>query len=102
MACDYLRTQGLRLVTRNWRCRWGEIDLIMQQDETLIFVEVRYRKNADFGGAVESITPKKQQKIRTTALHYMQTHKSNNARFDVIAITGDGPMQQFEWLQNAF
>lgn len=102
-ACDYLLAQGLTLVEKNYRCRRGEIDLVMRHRDTLVFVEVRYRKNHDFGGAGESITRKKQEKIQTTALHYMQKLKPDiNARFDVIAITGSGKQQQFEWIQNAF
>lgn len=102
-ACAYLLQQGLTLVTRNYRCRRGEIDLVMRHEKSLVFVEVRYRKNHRFGGALESITPKKQQKIRITALHYMQKHKTDdNARFDVIAITGNGEQQRFEWIRNAF
>ena len=102
-ACDFLLARGLSLVTKNYRCRRGEIDLIMRDAQCLVFVEVRYRKNNHFGGALESITPKKQQKIRITALHYMQKLNSDsNARFDVIAITGSGRQQQFEWIQNAF
>jgi putative endonuclease len=102
-ACDYLSQQGLLLLDKNYHCRLGEIDLIMQHDSTLVFIEVRYRKNNHYGGAKESITAKKQQKIQSTALHYMQKHQKNtNARFDVIAITGQGEEQQFEWIQNAF
>ena len=102
-ACEFLLQQGLVLVAKNYRCRRGEIDLIMSQNKTLVFVEVRYRKNDHFGGATESITPKKQEKIRTTALHYMQRlNTSDNVRFDVIAITGNGKQQRFEWIQNAF
>ena len=102
-ACDFLLQQGLSLIAKNYRCRRGQIDLIMHHNDTLVFVEERYRKNDHFGGAKESITPKKQQKIHTTALHYMQKLNHNsNARFDVIAITGSGNQQQFEWIQNAF
>ena len=103
LACKFLQKQGLTLLDKNYHCRQGEIDLVMGDKKTLVFVEVRYRKNNAFGGAKESITAKKQQKIRATALHYMQQHHNNaNARFDVIAITGQGKKQQFEWIQNAF
>ena len=102
-ACNYLQQQGLDLVARNYHCRQGEIDLIMNDNGTTVFVEVRYRKNAIYGDAKESITIKKQEKIRTTALNYLQKHShNNNARFDVIAITGEGSRQEFEWIQNAF
>ena len=102
-ACNFLQHKGLNLITRNYYCRQGEIDLIMSDKETTVFIEVRYRKNNHYGDAKESITIQKQNKIRTTALHYMQSHPdSNNVRFDVIAITGEGSQQQFEWIQNAF
>lgn len=103
LACDYLCRQGMRVVAKNYRCKRGEIDLVMRDDDSLVFVEVRYRKSHDFGGALHSVTAKKQEKIRLTALHYMQQHHYNdNARFDVVAITGEGKQQQFEWISNAF
>lgn len=103
LACNYLQQQGLRLIERNYYCRLGEIDLIMQHRKSLVFVEVRYRKNNLFGGAVESITTKKQHKLQKTALHYMQQHQTRQStRFDVVAITGQGPEQILEWIQNVF
>ncbi|TNF34469.1 MAG: YraN family protein [Gammaproteobacteria bacterium] len=103
LACDFLQSQGLVLIEKNYRCRQGEIDLIMRQNNTLVFVEVRYRKNQLFGGARESITQHKQNRLQTTALHYMQRHQINdNARFDVIAITGAENRDNIEWIQNAF
>jgi len=103
LACEYLQQQGLILVERNYYCRLGEIDLIMQHQKSLVFIEVRYRKNNLFGGALESITAKKQDKLQKTALHYMQQHKTRqNTRFDVVAITGQSPQQTLEWIQNVF
>ena len=102
-ACLFLQQKGLKLISRNYYCRQGEIDLIMNDDETTVFIEVRYRKNNHYGDAKESITTQKQNKIRTTALHYIQSQaRQNNVRFDVIAITGEGSQQQLEWIQNAF
>ena len=103
IACEYLIKQGLSFIEKNYYCRQGEIDLIMNDKSTLVFVEVRYRKNNHYGDAKESITYKKQQKLHTTALHYMQKHSHDKqARFDVIAITGDKNNHSFEWIQNAF
>jgi len=103
LACEYLQSCGLALIEKNYRCRRGEIDLVMKQNDTLVFVEVRYRKTQDFGGAKESITPGKQTKLHATALHYLQQHQHNaNARFDVIAVTGAGTLDNIEWIQNAF
>lgn len=95
----YLQQRGLRLVSRNYFARCGEIDLIMKQQEVLVFVEVRYRKNATFGGAIASITPTKLKKIRKTALYYLQQQKLNSNltpyRIDLIAIED----KTVHWLQ---
>lgn len=99
-ALDFLLEQGLQLVDRNYRCKNGELDLIMRHDHTLVVVEVRFRANAQYGGAVESITSRKQSRIIATTQHYLMNHKINSAvRFDVVAITGD---RRIEWIQNAF
>ena len=102
-ACQYLTKKGLRLIERNFNSRFGEIDIIMQHNEALVFVEVRYRKNDNYGGAKASITPSKQQKIKKTALYYMQTKgREFNARFDVIAMSGEDENLMIEWIQCAF
>lgn len=107
MACQYLQQQGLTLLQKNFHSRFGEIDLIMQHQQTLVFVEVRYRKNLDFGGPTASITLSKQAKIQKTALYFMQKKgREFNARFDVLAICGEDlhkPQQiNIEWIKNAF
>lgn len=100
-ALAFLKAQGLVFVCQNYFCRFGEIDLIMHEDDTLIFIEVRYRKNNDFGGALASITKRKQDKIIKTARHYLaQLDFEPYCRFDVIAI--DQEMETPEWIQNAF
>jgi len=102
-ACDYLLQQGLLLIEKNYRCKRGEIDLVMQHQNSLVFVEVRYRKNQQFGGALESITAAKQHKLRLAAEHYLQFKAVKNySRFDVIAISGQPPQPQINWIQNAF
>ena len=70
-ACQYLEQQGLALITKNYHCRRGEIDLIMRDEKALVFIEVRYRKSARFGSALESVNYKKQQKLIITAEHYI-------------------------------
>lgn len=105
LAKQYLLDKGLSFVEQNFRALSGEIDLIMMQDECLVFIEVRYRKNQDFGGALESITPSKQSKIRKTALYYLQKNANmpfKECRFDVIAATGKGESFEIQWLANAF
>jgi putative endonuclease len=101
-ALSYLENRGLRLLQRNYRSRGGEIDLIMQQDDTLVFVEVRYRKSSLFGSAAESVTRAKQRKLISTASQFLQTRGLDTpCRFDVVGISG--PHQtEIEWIRNAF
>lgn len=100
LACDYLQARGLVLLQRNYRLRTGEIDLIMRDGAIIAFIEVRYRKSQAFGGALQSVDPRKQARIMRTAQHYLQYHApAAQARFDVIAMTG---RQDIQWLKNAF
>ena len=103
LARDYLMKHGLRWITSNYRCRIGEIDLIMHDKDYLVFVEVRARASLTFGGALTSITRKKQQKIVKTAQLYLQTnnlHDKQACRFDVISLEGSPP--NITWIQHAF
>ncbi len=103
LAEQHLKQQGLVFIEKNFHSRHGEIDLIMQHRDALVFIEVRYRKNMDFGGAAASVTGQKQNRIQKTALYYMQTRgREFNARFDVVAITGEETNLNIEWIQNAF
>ncbi len=104
LACNYLSQQGLRLLERNYRCRGGEIDLIMQHDDSLVFIEVRYRKNIAYGHATETITTHKQRRLIHCARVYMNHHDNWNvpARFDVVSIEGEPGQRQIEWISNAF
>lgn len=100
LALDYLQRQGLRLRTRNYYCRAGEIDLIMNDGDSLVFVEVRQRSNPRFGGALASVDAAKQRRLITTARHYLQaTGCDAPARFDVVAIDAGGTPQ---WVRDAF
>lgn len=101
LAATFLTQQGLKLVASNYHCRYGEIDLIMQEGNTLVFVEVRLRSNSRFGSAATSITPQKQQKLIRTAQHYLQQHAiQSRCRFDAILMQ-QADMSQIEWLRNA-
>lgn len=101
IAATFLAQQGLKLVTSNFHCRYGEIDLIMQEGSTLVFVEVRLRTNPSFGSAAASITLKKQQKLIHTAQFYLQQHALNMpCRFDAVLL-GKADMSQIEWVRNA-
>jgi putative endonuclease len=99
-AFEYLRKKGLSEIERNYRCRFGEIDLIMRDDETVVFVEVRMRSSSRFGGAFESIDARKQKKLLTAARHYMAASgRIPDCRFDAVLLNGDS---QIEWIRNAF
>lgn len=103
LALNYLIKQGLMLKKSNFRCKLGEIDLIMQDDIYLVFIEVRYRSLVKYGGALESITLSKQQKIKKTAMLYLQIKKLYETvpiRFDVVAI--EGHTSNIHWLKDAF
>ncbi|MGL6261615.1 YraN family protein [Vibrio sp. WXL103] len=103
LALEHLTRQGLALVERNFSTKWGEIDLIMRQGETWVFVEVRYRHKADFGHAAETVTRTKARKIIKTAQIWLARHNlplhSTDIRFDVIALHQQG--KQLEWYLNA-
>lgn len=98
----FLQRQGLKLLQRNYRSRFGEIDLIMQDRDTRVFVEVRSRKRGDYGTPASTVTYQKQQKLLKTAQIYLQQHhlgEKINCRFDVIEILGQNtPL----WIKNAF
>lgn len=101
IAATFLQQKGLTLVEKNFRCTHGEIDLIMQDGKTLVFVEVRLRRNANFGGAAMSITHAKQQKLTRTAERYLQIHGNFACRFDAILMQSTN-LNAVEWVQNAF
>jgi len=101
LAAEYLQQQGLTLITSNYRCKFGEIDLVMRDAKTLVFVEVRLRTNSKFGGAASSITPAKQRKLAMAAEHYLQKHGQANCRFDAI-LMGTADTGKLEWIRNAF
>lgn len=101
-ALQYLQRHGLRLVTQNYRSRFGEIDLIMQDGAVLVFVEVRMRRNSRFGGAAASIDTAKQRRLILTAQQYLGTLARVPAcRFDVVLLQ-DAQGARMEWLKNAF
>ncbi len=102
-ARTYLVSQGLQWVESNFSSRTGEIDLIMQDKEHLVFVEVRKRASRVFGGAMASVTPHKQQKLLKTALYYLmvrQRQGQDALRFDVLGL--EGVPAELIWIKNAF
>ena len=107
IACRYLLAQGLVLLERNYYCRWGEIDLIMRDGKTVVFVEVRYRSNRCFTTAAESIDYRKQKKLILTAAQYLQKKGLSDrcpVRFDVVTMRSIGLAceSDLEWLSDAF
>jgi putative endonuclease len=100
LACAYLRDSGLRLLERNYRCRRGEIDLVMRDADTLVFVEVRFRASTRFGTPAETVDVHKQRRLAAAAAHYLQHHPTSlPCRFDVIAVSGT---DRIDWIRNAF
>jgi len=102
-AWHYLQARGLQLLQRNYRSKRGEIDLVMQDTDSLVFVEVRYRRQSQFGSALESVDRRKQARLIACARHYIQTYPeaaSQPCRFDVVSINGSPG--EVEWVQNAF
>jgi putative endonuclease len=99
-AHDFLLKQGLKSVARNFRCKQGELDLIMLHDNTVVIIEVRFRKTDKYGSAAESVTHSKQARIIAATHIYLATQKINKPiRFDVVALSGNG---KIDWIQNAF
>lgn len=101
LAATFLINHGLKLVTQNYHCRFGEIDLIMMHAKTLVFIEVRLRSNQLFGNAGTSITAQKKQKLILTAQHYLQTYGESQCRFDAVLMSKLNT-ENIEWVQNAF
>lgn len=99
-ALRFLNSRGLKLIESNFRCRFGEIDLIMDDGEYVVFVEVRFRKNANFGGAAASIGATKMRRLRSTAEYYLQNNppaRRRPCRFDVILVSETS----LDWIRNA-
>ncbi|WP_034831750.1 YraN family protein [Endozoicomonas numazuensis] len=110
-ALKYLSARGMKLIQRNYACKAGEIDLVMLDKETLVFVEVRFRSQSQLGSAAESITISKQNKIRKAAHHFLACHRKHQhrlCRFDALLIKNSSthhdanPEKLIEWLQGIF
>lgn len=100
LAHQYLRRHGLTLITRNYRCRHGEIDLIMHDDQTTVFVEVRRRTHHQFGSGSESVHTGKQRRLILTAKHWLSLHDPNrHCRFDIISVDQGWDIT---WIRHAF
>lgn len=103
LALRFLLDRGLALVTRNYRSRRGEIDLVMREGEVLVFVEVRYRRNRSFGAGTETVDWRKRSRLTASAAHFLHTHPGASrlpCRFDVVSVDGANPAVQ--WVRAAF
>ena len=102
LAAQFLQRRGLKLLQQNYRCRYGEIDLILQDADTLVFAEVRLRQHSRFGGAAASIDSAKQGRLIRTAQHYLATlAHTPPCRFDAVLLdTLENATP--EWVRNAF
>ena len=102
LAAQYLQQQGLKLLQLNYSCRFGEIDLIMQDGDTHVFAEVRMRSGSTFGGAAASIDRRKQAKLIRTAQHYLaKLQRIPPCRFDAILMQAPD-INKIVWIKNAF
>jgi putative endonuclease len=104
-AREYLQQQGLEFIANNFHCRRGELDLIMRDGDTLVFVEVKYRKGSYFGGAIAAITPSKVTKIKQSIVFYLHQAGLNEyntpCRIDIVTLQGDLHHPHVNWLKNA-
>jgi putative endonuclease len=103
LAARFLERHGLVILARNFRCRGGELDLVCRDRKSLVFVEVRLRRNAAYGGAGASVTASKQRRIVLAAQHYLAAHAraESNCRFDCVLLDGLAEAN-IEWVRDAF
>jgi len=103
-AKAYLQSQGMVPICGNYRCRFGELDLIMADGDILVFIEVKYRQRTDYGGAAAAVDRRKQHRLIRTACSYLESRgkslHSTACRFDVLAIEQGG--ERINWIKNAF
>ena len=101
VAAGYLQRKGLALIETRYRCRWGEIDLVLRDRDTLVFTEVKLRSSGAFGGAAYSVGPRKQARIIAAARHYLAGKREVPCRFDVVLLERLEP-PKIEWIRDAF
>lgn len=104
LALRYLTQRGYELVERNYRTRYGELDLILRQEETIVFVEVKLRRGIGFGDPLEAVTPRKQTTIRSIAEQYISERAPayDEIRFDVVGILTGSGKPRLEHVEDAF
>lgn len=104
LAVRFLKNQGYKIICKNFQCRFGEIDIIARDKDTVVFIEVKSRRTATFGHPKFAVTKAKQEKISKTALHYLKmTDQSDcRARFDVVTVNAADRKTDVEIIKNAF
>jgi len=105
LATRYLQRNGLQLLTRNYRCKVGELDLVMMDAQVLVIVEIRYRRNSDFADPLETVTVEKQRRIVRATRHLLQGRpelRRYPLRFDVLALSGPIEQAKLDWVKCAF
>lgn len=106
LALELLEARGLKLHTRNYLCPQGELDLVLLENGgAVVIVEVRYRRDARYGGAAESVGAAKRRRVILAAQHFLQQHaelRRRPLRFDVVAVAGSAGPGAVEWIQDAF
>ena len=104
LAVDYLKKKGYRIFQRNYRFEHGEIDIIAEDGNALVFVEVKARRSKEFGEPEDAVTPRKREKIRATADGYLFENNIDDkeCRFDVIAIDYQGNKTEIRHIEDAF
>lgn len=104
-ARSFLEMQGLHFLQKNYQCCFGEIDLIMKDRDDIVFVEVRYRQQVDYGHPLESISKSKIKRLIKTGMYFLKQKKwlyTQNSRFDVVTIHTQMQLETCEWIKNVF
>jgi putative endonuclease len=105
VACHHLQRQGLRLIERNYRCRFGEIDLVMCDGGTVVFIEVRYRRSRQFGHPAETVDARKRERLCRAGSHFIQHRarlRESPCRFDVVTVEPNARGHRVSWFPHAF
>ena len=105
IAKKFLEGKNLVFIESNYYTKYGEIDLIFLQKNprTIVFVEVKYRKNNNYGEAIEMVSKRKQEKIiKSSQIYLIKNRWRDNVRYDIIGITGNNFVKNIDWIENAF
>lgn len=102
LARKFLEKQGMVLICANYACRWGELDLVMLEEQTLVFIEVKTRRSLRYGSALEAVTPQKQRRLWMSVRDYLLKHPHEGpVRFDVVGIHRQSGQEKIDYVRNA-